>query len=90
MSFIRIYPFRAEIPKPALLEFIARTPPDCFCFLVASGPWVYGLFLSEEVVEYFTNEFPCHRFEIVAPEEVRKARFGHGCKVWGNAELLTL
>jgi hypothetical protein len=90
MSFIRLYSFRAELSRPALMEFIARTPPDCFCFVAPAGTALYGLFLSGDVVEYFTNEFPLQAFAIVPPEEVKKACALPGCRVWGNAELLQL
>jgi hypothetical protein len=90
MSFISTYTFRTEIARPALLDFIARTPPEYFYFLVTGGPHVYGMFLTDDVVEYFTNEFPVQTFEIVEPGMLKEILSQPGCKVWGNRELLGL
>lgn len=88
MSFIRTYTFRTEIARPALLDFIARTPPEYFYFLVTGGPDVYGMFLTDDVVEYFTNEFPVRSFEIIEQGKLNEILTQPGCKVWGNRELL--
>jgi hypothetical protein len=88
MSFITSYIFRAEISKTALLDFITKTPPEYYYFLVPSGPFVYGFFLTNDVVEYFTNEFPVKSLEIIPKEEIKKIVNTPGCKIWGNRELL--
>jgi hypothetical protein len=88
MSFISTYTFRTEIAMPALLDFIARTPPEYFYFLVTGGTHVYGMFLTDDVVEYFTNEFPVRTFEIVEPGVLHEIFLQSGCKVWGNRELV--
>ncbi len=89
MSFISTYTFRTEVPKPALLDFIAKTPPEYFYFLVPEGSYVYGMFLTDDVVEYFTNEFPVQTFEIVQADVLKEVSSRPGCKVWGNKELLS-
>ena len=87
MSFIRTYTFRTEIARPALLDFISRTPPEYFYFLVTGDSQIYGMFLTDDVVEYFTNEFPVRTFEIIEQEALREILLQPGCKVWGNREL---
>jgi hypothetical protein len=89
MSFISTYTFRTQISRPALLDFIAKTPPEYFYFLVSSDAYVYGMFLTDDVVEYFTNEFPVQTFEIVHTDVLNKILKEPGCKVWGNKELLS-
>jgi hypothetical protein len=89
MSFISTYTFRTEVSKPALLDFIAKTPPEYFYFLVPGGPYVYGMFLTDDVVEYFINEFPVQTFEIVQAAVLNEILSQPGCKVWGNRELLS-
>lgn len=70
------------------MSFIASVPAEYYYFLVPDDNTIYGMFISEEVVEYFTNEFPLQSFEIVRPDEIKKALQVKGCKVWGNKELL--
>ena len=89
MSFINTYIFKAELPKPAIMDFIARTPSELF-LMVPSGQFIYGILMTDEVAEYFTNEFKIITFEIIQPSELRKVLSIPGCKVWGNRELLNL
>jgi hypothetical protein len=89
MAYINTYIFRAEVPKLSLLEFMSRTPPEYYIFLVPAGPYVYGLFINNDVVEYFTNEFKVVTFEIVQLDELMKV-MDSGCKLWGNRELLSI
>jgi hypothetical protein len=72
------------------MSFIASVPAEYYYFLVPDDHSIYGMFISEEVVEYFINEFPLQAFEIVRPEEIRKVMQIKGCKIWGNKELLAL
>jgi hypothetical protein len=87
--FVTSYYFKAEIAKPVLLDFIAKTPPELFYFLVPAGNYVFGLFLTDELVEYFTNEFPVRSFEIVQPHVLKSLVATQDCKIWGNQELLS-
>ena len=88
MTFIHTYAFKADVPKPALIDFISRTPPESFLFLVTDEPVVYGLLVSGEVLEFFTNEFPVRSLEIVPEETLRLQMMRKTCKVWGNKDLL--
>ena len=89
MSFINTYIFKAELPKPAIMDFIARTPPELF-LMASSGQFIYGILLTDEVAEYFTNEFKIITFEIIQPQELKKVISTPECKIWGNRELLNL
>ena len=87
MPFIRTYIFKAELSKPALLDFISKTPPEYYCFVV-EGTSLYGMLLTDDVIEYFINEFSVKSLEMVDPEIIRKVLITPGCKVWGNRELI--
>jgi hypothetical protein len=89
MSFINTYIFKAELSKTAIMDFIARTPPELF-LMASSGQFIYGILMTDEVAEYFTNEFKIITFEIIQPQELKKVLSIPGCKVWGNWELLNL
>lgn len=88
MAFIHTYSFKADVPKPALIDFISRTPPEAYLFLLTDEPAVYGMFVSVEVMEFFTNEFPVRSLEIVPEETIRFKMMMKTCKVWGNKDLV--
>ena len=87
MSFVRTYIFKAELSKPALLDFISKTPPEYYCFLVPDGHSLYGMLVTDDVIEYFINEFSVQSLEIVGWDVIRKVFSTPGCKIWGNREL---
>ena len=87
MSYIRTYIFKAELSKPALLDFISKTPPEYYCFLVPDGTSLYGLLLTDDVIEYFINEFSVRSLEMVGSDEIQNVLSTPGCKIWGNREL---
>jgi hypothetical protein len=70
------------------MDFISRTPPDCYFLVPVNGNMYYGMVLSEDTVEYLTNEFTVHRLEIVDSVEVRKILTQPGCKIFGNKDLI--
>ncbi|GAA4336376.1 hypothetical protein [Flaviaesturariibacter amylovorans] len=88
MSFINPIAFKAALPKATLLDFIARTPADQFVFVAPAGPYIYGLFLTEDVAEFLCNEFLFDHFEIVPAADLRTLARDGAVKIWGNRELL--
>ncbi len=89
--FITSYCFTADIPKVSLLQFLAQAPPELFCFIVLPNePSIYGYFLSDELMEYFTNEFAVNSLRIIPEEEIMQAQKATARKIWGNPELLNL
>jgi hypothetical protein len=89
MAFVTPYCFRAEMSKPALMDFIARTPMEAYC-LLPEGSWVYGLVISNEVLEYLTNEFAVRTLEIIPAGEFQRLASRPQCRIWGSRELLAL
>ncbi len=89
MSFIVTYWLRAELSKPALMEFLARVPAEHY-LLLPDGNWVYGIFISEEVMEFFTNECAVRTLEVIPAGEVHRLAAAPGARIWGNRELLAL
>ncbi|HEU4472082.1 MAG TPA: hypothetical protein VFR58_13410 [Flavisolibacter sp.] len=87
MSYINTYTFKAEIGKTALMGFIATVPPELFCFVISKTGDNYGHFIGDDVIEYFTNEFPVKSLEIVPFEKLKELE-RRGCLVWGNKEIL--
>lgn len=73
---------------PGLLDFIARTPPELYYLLLTPDKTIYGVFLSEDVMEYFINEFLPLTLEIISTTVLLKAAHAAGCKAWGNPDLL--
>jgi hypothetical protein len=91
MPFLSAYRFAADTRKAALMGFIASVPPEQFCFVIpAGGQSVYGLILSDEVMEYFTTEYPVAGLTHLSAAEWTAACSGEGCTVWGNRALLEL
>ena len=89
--FITSHYFKAEISKVTLMEFLSSAPPDMFCFIIPKDePFVYGIFLSDELIEYFLNEFIVKSFLNISKEELRQALEATGIGIWGNAEILNL
>jgi hypothetical protein len=56
MTFINPVWFIADLPKTAVMDIISRTEPDCYYLVPAAGDLYYGMFLSEDTLEYLTNE----------------------------------
>jgi hypothetical protein len=88
MAFINPVWFKADLPKTAVMELIARTPVDCYFLVPAGGDLYYGMFLEADMLEYLTNEFTVRSLQIVASTEVKKVLDRPGCIVWGNQDLL--
>ncbi len=88
MSFITTHFFKAKIAKAELIEFISLAPSELYFFIISSEPVVYGMFVSDEVVEFFTNEFTVQLFEIVSEETISSKLLVKDFKIWGNKELL--
>jgi hypothetical protein len=87
--FVTTYLFRAEVSKASLIAFISNAPPEYYSFLVPpDGTYVYGCMLTDDIVEYFLNEFPVRTFYIVEKAEIDAVAKIPGCKFWGNRELL--
>lgn len=87
MAVLTSYWFRAELPKTAIMDFISRTPPEYY-FLVPDGTWTYGMVMTDEVMEFLTNEFSVKSLEIIQPVELKKILTKPGVKVWGNQDLI--
>jgi hypothetical protein len=89
VSFIQTYCFRAEIRKAALMGFLATVPPEYYCFVVPpAGEFVLGCFMSGEVMEYFTNEFPVRSLQLVTPDILRQQMKVPGINIWGEKGLI--
>jgi hypothetical protein len=89
MSFIVTYWLRAELSKPAIMEFLARVPAEQY-LLIPRDNGVYGVVVSDEVMEFFTNECSVKALEVVPAAQVRQLAAEPGARVWGTRELLTL
>jgi len=87
MGFITIYIFKAYLTKPALMDFIANVHPDQYFFLISSSE-VYGIIVSDDLMEYFTTEFKVHGLEHVGADRLRVAMRTQQCRTCGNNELL--
>lgn len=88
-SFIQPVSFKAVLSKPALMDFIAKTPADAYFLVIPStGNEVYGIVISEDVIEYLTNEFTVHSLELIPPAQVQKVLATTACKKSGNYALL--
>ena len=86
--FINSYVFKAEVAKASLAAFFAHVSPEHYCFLVPpTGGHVYGYFLSQDIMEYFTNEFPVKSLQIIPPNEMKKIA-ANAHTLWGSRELL--
>lgn len=79
--------FRADLSKTAVMDFIARTAPEHYYLIPAGGSTYYGMFISEDVVEYFINEFTVSNLDIVTQIEVKRMLSQPGCKIWGSKDL---
>jgi hypothetical protein len=90
MSFIQPYWFKVEMPPPAVMDFIAKTSPDIYCFIPAGGRWYFGVVLSEDVIDYLLNEFTIISFEQASPVHIQTAAAKPGCRIWGNTDLVSL
>jgi hypothetical protein len=88
MAFFTPVWFKAELPQTAVMDFIARTPPDSYYLVPAGEDLFYGMFLYEDTLEYLTNAFMVRSLEIVTSAEVKKVLIQPECKVWGNQELI--
>lgn len=89
--FIKSFTFRADISKPNLLGFIGSTAPDFYFFLVPiKGSIIYGHIMSEEVMEYLTNEFPVNSLEIIKMEKFQELMHSGEFKQCGTKELIPL
>ena len=69
------------------MDFIARTAPEHYYLIPGGGNIYYGMFISEEIVEYFTNEFTVRNLDIVTQVEVKRILALPGSKVWGDIGL---
>ncbi|RYE01821.1 MAG: hypothetical protein EOP50_01340 [Sphingobacteriales bacterium] len=90
MAFIETYRFRARLPKADLLHFVAMAPSGQYVFLAPPGPDLYGLFASDDVLEFFCNECRVEEFQVLEAAEWAQVRRRSDCKIWGDASLLDL
>jgi hypothetical protein len=91
MSFIQSFAFKAELTKPAVMEFIARTPAEFYFLVISSdGSHLYGMVMNMDVIEYLTNEFAVKSLEFISPIQVKQALTMEGYKKVGNHSLLEL
>jgi hypothetical protein len=72
MTFINPVWFKADLPITAVMEFIARTPAECYYLVPAGGGFYYGMLLEEDMLEYLTNEFLVRSLQIAPSAEVKK------------------
>ena len=84
------YAFIAHISKPGLMDFISRVQPDLYVFAITPNDEVYGMIMTDELMEYFTNEFGVKHLEHVATNQIITATQTYGCKICGSRELLDL
>ena len=70
------------------MDFIARTAPEHYYLIPGGGTTYYGMFISEDIVEYFNNEITVRELAIVTQVEVNRILELPGCKIWGNKELI--
>lgn len=89
MTFIHPVWFRVNLPQVSVMRFIAETPSEYY-LMGASGDSLYHVVvLTEDVVEYLTNEFRVNDLVMTTPAEVKMVL--RSCsKKWGNQELLHL
>ena len=87
--FISVF-FKAHVSKGSLAAFFANVPAEQYCFIVPeSGEHIYGCFVSvDDLLEYFTNEFPIQELQMLTTAEFKKACSLAPYKVWGSRELL--
>lgn len=91
MSFIQSIPFKAELTKPAVMDFIGRTPTEAyFMIITGDGTQVYGIVTDESTIEYLTNEFAVKSIEFIPLSEVKQSLTTPGCRKTGSIELLDL
>jgi hypothetical protein len=86
-SFIPTYTFRAILSRPALMDFIARMPPENYV-LLPQPDCIYGIIVSDEAVDFFLNEFTVASFELVPISQIVQLGTTEGQKCWGNRDLL--
>ncbi|MCW3105776.1 MAG: hypothetical protein JWQ09_282 [Segetibacter sp.] len=86
--FIPAYSFKVQIPKSRLLEFVANVPPELYFFFVpkVSGA-IYGYLVSDDLVEYFLNEFPAKDFQIITMDMINQIANKPGYDFWGDNDL---
>jgi hypothetical protein len=70
------------------MDFIGRTPSDVYCLTPAGGYVYYGIVISDDILEFLTNEFQVRNLEIVNSAEITKLSTKPGCKIWGNVDLI--
>jgi hypothetical protein len=83
--------FRVAVEKRALMQFLANVPAKQYCFVVIPNTsWIYACFLSNDCVEYLTNECLVQEIVSVPKEVIRKAAETKEKKLWSNEEILYL
>jgi hypothetical protein len=87
MSRLNTYCFKAELSKIAIMDFISKTPAEYY-FLIPDGVLVYGMMVTNEVMEFLINEFAVKSLEIISLSEIKKAIARPGAKFWGNTDLV--
>lgn len=71
------------------MDFIAQTPAEAYFLVIPlAGNEVYGMVISEDVIEYLTNEFAVQSLELIPPAQVKKVMATAACKKSGNYALL--
>ena len=89
MAFFQPYAFKATLSKPELMNFIAKTSAELYFMAIPpKSAEVCGVFINEEMVEYFTNEFLIERIQPGESKNVREALAMPGCRKCGNEGLL--
>jgi hypothetical protein len=89
MAFINPVWFRVNRPQISVMWFIAETAPEHYFMGTTGGSVYHAVVLSEDIVEYLTNEYQVEELVIVSPAEVKKVLRSCSRK-WGNWELLDL
>lgn len=71
------------------MDFIARTPAEAYFLAIPlTGNEIYGIVISEDVIEYLTNEFTVRSLALLLPAQVKKIMATTACKKAGNYALL--
>ena len=90
-EYINLIGFRAELSKPALMDFIAKTSAEVYYLVIPkNSQLIYGLMISgdeQDVTDYIANEFIPLSFELIPPTLVQRVAEAGG-KECGNKTLL--
>lgn len=70
------------------MDLIGRTRPEVYCLAPTGGSGYLGIVLSDDVVEYLTNEFQVLSLEIVDRQQFKKMASTPECRALDNTDLI--